>query len=418
MPTALCLLAVLPIAVVARGADAPERIVFGPLPSDAKQEATPTPPADPFEAAGFTVKESSWDSRPLKISRFACSWPGLHNPWVQAFRERYGFLKHIEKGVTETEKLLLLRQWVYQTVKFARGDPRELDPFVILDAPDKGWVCTQYAIAMQACAVACGWVAWNTHIECDHTAEEKSTSHAVTEIWINEMGKWVVFDAMKDAHHEKAGVMLSAAEVGREWVADQGAHVEVYKGVERQKVAGVRRGVLGGRNDAAGYFWNKHVWTWDPFRTFGSQEPDMQVSLIWDAHEGKQWYQGAPPNTSVVNALTRGALIFTRREADVYPDIGICSLNIRAGQQAGSVQVAVATFTPGLEAVLISTDGGAWAPAHEGADEVMKQGRRLRFDWPLHEGENKLSVRTRNEFGILGKATNVRVVLAKKPQGD
>jgi len=398
---------------------APQPVIFSVLPGDAKNVVPDTPPVEPFEKAGFQVVAASWDNRALHLSRFPLPMVSPHMRRVAALRQNYDFLQAMEAGRTEFEKLLLLRQWVKGKIRTSLRDEVDwVDPLTILDrAGERGFVCTQYAAVMQCCALAAGWMALTVHVDHDHPEDEPSTSHAVVEIWVNELRKWVVFDPMNDVHYEKDGVPLSVAEICAEYVADGGKSVVACRGPQRQIVPRGRRHRALVRGEASGYFWNKYVWGHEPFGSFGSAEPDMQVGYITAAHEGKVWWQGRPPNNYILHAIQRGALHFTRRLADVNPDIGTVMLRISEatmvqpdGSHAptpGKVRVTAKTFTPAFDAILVSVDGAEYAPLKGDKDHEQV----FSFDWPLHGGENRLAVRTRNEFGVLGYPTTVNVTL-------
>ncbi len=391
--------------------DAPKPVLFSELLPQESADS-PAPPVEPFEKAGFRVSSLTWNSRRPRVSRFPLPEHSRHNPLLNMFRDRYDFLKHIERGTSEFEKLLLMRQWIYLQVPTQnRNDSPMVDPFKILDrcAEGEAFVCTQYGALMQSCALAAGWTALSLHIDHDHEQDEPSTSHAVAEVWVNELAKWVVFDPMIDAHYEKDGVPLSAADVQREYIRNKGADVVPVVGVERRKVERARPNKNLKRGEASGYFWNKYVWGRNPFARNGSMEQDMQLSYITEAHEGKGWWQGRPPKNDIVNAIKRGALIQTRRLADINPDIGVCGLDIRSAERPGAVRVRVNVFLPAFEAILVSFNGGEYRPIE--AEKEYES--RFDFEWDLREGENRLGVRARNEFGIVGPSTEVIAAVTK-----
>lgn len=284
---------------------------------------------------------------------------------------------------------------------FSGTDP--LDPFKILDLAAAGarFICTQYSIVLHACAVAAGWVARLVHVDSDHGPDEPSTSHGVVEVWVNELRKWVVLDAMYDVHYEKKGVLLNVHEMAQEWIRNAGRNVEVRIGMPRRKVRHSGKGVLHRRHESSAYFWAKHLWTWDPFTSFGTSPVDCQLCLIGPEHDGRMWYQGKPPQTYPLHAIKRGALQFTRRHADIYPDMNTVRLALGVASGKPAVSVRVETCTPGFDALLIQLDGGDWRPAD------------LRFDWYPHPGVNSLSVRTRNQFGMFGAPSTVTAVLKR-----
>ena len=177
--------------------------------------------------------------------------------------------------------------------------------------------------------------------------------------------------------------------------------MDVCVGLGREKVEHSNKVRLPGRHESCCYFWCLHAWHCDPFGESGSWKPRLKLVLVGDAHEGKTWFQGAPPDTSPHGYYSDGSFQFTRREADVYPDVGTCRLELSEGERPGTVRVEVGTLTPGFEALLVKIDGGEFRPAE------------LKFDWYVHEGENRLAVRTRNQLGACGKESNLRAILKR-----
>ncbi len=383
--------------------DHPQPTVHERLPNDDAWSHVGEPPKEPFEAAGFRVEELEWDNRPIRWTRFPFPWPDRANPRLVRFRERYDFARAIEAGASEFERLLLLREWVHRQIPSGQPVIPTSDPFEILDTAARGgtFYCTHYSIVFHACAVASGWVSRKLGIDSDHTADEPSTHHGVDDVFVNELGKWVAMDAHHNVHYEKGGVPLSPWETAQEYVRNGGKDVDVCVGLEREKSAKSNKVCLPGRHESCCYFWCLHHWHADPFSDFGSWKPRLSLVLVGDAHKGKTWFQGAPPETHPHGCYSDGSFQFTRREADVYPDVGTCRIELSKGERPGTVRVGVGTFTPGLDALLLKVDDGELRPAE------------LKFDWYVHEGENSLAVRTRNQLGMLGKESNLRAVLRK-----
>lgn len=383
--------------------DCPQPTVHERLPNDDAWGRAGDPPEEPFEAAGFEVAEIGWNNRAIRRTRFPFPWPDRANPRLVRFGERYDFARAIEAGASEFERLLLLREWVHRQIPSGQPVIPTSDPFEILDTAARGgtFYCTHYSIVFQACAVACGWVSRKLGIDSDHTADEPSTHHGVDDVFVNELGKWVAMDAHHNVHYEKGGVPLSPWETAQEYVRNGGKDVDICVGLGREKVANSNKVRLPGRHESCCYFWCLHQWHADPFSDFGSWKPMLKLVLVGDAHEGKTWFQGAPPDTSPHAYYSDGHFQFTRREADVYPDVGTCRLELSKGERPGTVRVSVGTCTPGLDALLLKVDDGELRPAE------------LKFDWYVHEGENRLAVRTRNQLGACGKESNLRAVLRK-----
>ncbi len=383
--------------------DHPQPAVHPPLPNDEAWAVVGEPPREPFEAAGFQVGEIEWDNRPIRWTRFPFPWPDRKNRRLRQFRERYEFEAPIKHGESEFERLLLLREWVHGQIPPGQPVIQTGDPFEILDTAARGgtFYCTHYSIVFHACAVASGWVSRKLGIDSDHTAEEPSTHHGVDDVFVNELGKWVAMDAHHNVHYERGGVPLSPWEIACEYARNGGKDVDVCVGLERRKVEHSNKRRLPGRHESRCYFWCLHQWHCDPFSEFGTWRPKLSLVLVGDAHDGKTWFQGAPPKTYPHMCYSDGSFQFTRREADVYPDVGTCRLELSKDGRPGTVHVEVGTFTPGFEALLVKTDDGSFRPAG------------LKFDWYVHEGENRLSVRTRNQLGAWGRESTIRAVLKR-----
>jgi hypothetical protein len=384
----------------------PPYVTHLPMPQDDDLTKIEPPPKEPFAAAGFEAKALEWDNRPIRHTRIPFTWPSKDAPLLRRFTERYDFLSFIEQGTSEWERVMLMREWIFRNIPKGRPVADPLDPFRILDTAAAGarYICTQFMVALHACFIAAGWPSRRVQSDSDHTADEHSTSHGIVDVWVNDLDKWVMFDAMYNVHYEKDGVPLSAWELGNEWIADQGGHVDVCIGMERKRVARCGKGVLREQHESSAYFWVKHTWTWDPFSSYGSGPVDSSLCLLGDVHDGKMWYQGRPPHAYPLNAIQRGAIQFTKRVADVYPDMNRCRLAVSPSEKKTAVHVKVNTFTPGFDTLLVRVDGTSWRRAD------------AEFDWYPHPGENVLSVCARNEWGILGKPVTVKAMLGPPPK--
>jgi hypothetical protein len=73
-------------------------------------------------------------------------------------------------------------------------------------------------------------------------------------------------------------------------------------------------------------------------------------------------------------------------------------LTLEQTPEAGILHVTADTFTPDLQSLLVSIDGGTWKTTPAA------------FAWSVHPGSNSLSVRTRNIAGVEGKPSIVKIV--------
>ncbi|MCD6365288.1 MAG: transglutaminase domain-containing protein [Planctomycetes bacterium] len=382
-------------------------IVHQPMLSDADAEQVRDAPTAPFEAAGYVVESLEWNNPPALRTRFAFPWTDVANARLEEFRNRYDFLRVIEGIDNELEQMVALREWVRRRIP--RGSPvkSDVDIFSILDLSASGgtFYCSHYAMVLQAVFVACGWTARHIGIDCDHTCDEPSEHHGVVDVFNNDLGKWMAIDAKHNVYFEKNSVPLSPWELSCLSAADGGQEVDICLGPDRKKHTIEQiEGMDSWREYRPGeYFWCRQPMHCDPFSGIGSAVPPLALVLVGDQHEGKDWYQGKPPDTHIHNGYRHGSFQFTRRYADVYPDIGTSELSLGETSAANAVKVSVATLTPNLDTVMIRVDDGLAGPAGE------------EFDWYLHEGANELTVQTRNKFGRVGKVSSVKTVLKKAP---
>jgi len=368
-------------------------------------EVSLAPPVEPFEEAGFLVRSAVWENEPVRWSRFPFPYSDASSPRLQAFLDRYDFARVIDGVEDEFQQLVMVRDWVHHAIPSGMPVVSASDPFEILDEAAAGgtFFCSHYAIVLQSCLTALGWTARHVGIDSDHGPDESSTHHGVVDVYVNSLRKWVALDAHHEVHYEKEGVPLSPWEISCEYAATEGESVEVRVGTEMKRVEKSTQISLSYRNEACSYFWGYHYWGVDPLAETGhwTLAPRLKPVLVGPAHEGKVWYQGAPPKTHPHNGYSDGSFQFTRRTADSYPGIGTCHLVLSELTHGQAVRVSAETFTPNLETILGSIDKGPFRPVGTS------------FDWYPHQGDNVLAVKTRNRFGKTGPVSLVSVTLEK-----
>ena len=399
-------------------------------PEDASFALAAQPPAGPFEAAGFQVLACHWENQPNRTSRFPCAWPDFNNDRLQAFRQRYDFLSLMDGASSEFERLLLLRHWVHRALQTERATERidrwTPDPLAVLDLSGSGarFQCTQYAKVLQACAVASGWCARHVGIGSFNVPDELAYHHGVVDVFVNELAKWVALDAHYDLHYEKAGVPLSPYEIGEGYFRTKGAGVDICRGPGATRQEKNVLGTVAGAHESSRYYWNLHRWSFcDPFNLPSTRIPQqLMLVLVGERHQGQVWHQGDAKDVSTRHlhcGYTHGYFQFTRREADVYPDLGTCRVELERSEKVKAVKVKVGTYTPNFDALLVKLDERPLRPVGFDVDWHVHAGEylpELVFDWYLREGENRLGVCTRNKFGVLGRCSTVRAVLKSREE--
>ncbi len=399
-------------------ADFPHLVTHTAVPDDPYDQPAGNPPKEPFEALGAQVEKLTWDNRGVKRSLFPMPVPDWSNERLQAFREKYDFLDAIKGVDSEFQRLLLLRNWVNRKIApnnlledqpsfFKRPYPDEsFGPFRTLDTAGHGcrWWCPHYSQTLRAVLTACGYVARHVGNISIYSPEEGARTHGVTDVFVQELGKWVQLDAHYDVHYERDGVPLSPYEIGEEWFKNDGKDVNVCVGTERKVVDHALK-KFSDQHESCRAYWNQHRWYMDPFSNhgtwFATWDAQLVLTLVGERHEGVVAYRGRNPGSEADAGYSDGRIQYTTREANVYPDIGTSHLKIQEGKDKGkgTIRVQVGTYTPNLEAIEIKVDDRPWADTE------------VDFEWFPHVGENTLEVRTRNKFGNRGRPSTINAVL-------
>jgi hypothetical protein len=89
--------------------------------------------------------------------------------------------------------------------------------------------------------------------------------------------------------------------------------------------------------------------------------------------------------------------LLSNRVADFYPSLNQVAVDLQQHDQ-DTLTVNLDSMTPNLARYEAAIDEKAWTTARPG------------FKWALHDGENRLKVRTVNTFGVAGRPTALRVM--------
>lgn len=375
-------------------------------------------PVAPFEYAGAKVLHAEWNNRGIIRSRFPMPTIDFQNSQLQMFLNKFhAYLDYMKEGKTEWEQILLIRDWMHRAVPrsaydksivniYARPYPKGEgpDPFTMLETAGAGlaWWCPHFSYMLSLLYNGAGFVSRKLGNVSKYHPKLGVLCHGVTDVFVNDLGKWVQMDAHHDIHYTKNGVPLSPGEIGQEYFENEGQSVDRIVGLKEEKVSANVLRTVTGCHEAERAYWNRYIWGMDPFHAVGSWAPELAMQYIQSRHKGEYCYQGQGEDCSLHVVYKKGIMQYTERKADVYPDMNTSRIEISNSDTGkGSVRVNVGTFTPNFDALMVKVDDG------------IEQPRDLSFKWFLHVGENNLTVRTRNKFGRFGKPSSVKVVLEK-----
>jgi hypothetical protein len=315
------------------------------------------------------------------------------NPKLRELREKYRLAEVIASGRDEFDQQVLLMDWTHQRFKkFGRPTSPAQDALGILAAIEEGhtFFCAHYAKVLVSAAASIGWVDRELALRRHQgVAKDGSSEHAVTEIWSNQYGKWVMLDPTSNLYLEKDGVPLNAFEIRQEWFYHEGRDLVFVVGKDRKRYRKADLPIVlktfAGFGDLAinpdeldkygfiGYIPNTNL--------LDAREDYGQMFITKDALcAGTRWHQRLAPSNPAV---------------DPYFPINQAALSFLPGEDG--LQVRIQTLTPNFQAFEIESGSEQWTTA---------QGV---FPWKLKLGLNELRVRSVNRFGVRGPVSGVSV---------
>ena len=124
-------------------------------------------------------------------------------------------------------------------------------------------------------------------------------------------------------------------------------------------------------------------------------EPIAQGRAPWAWTGYWNWDDGLTPRSARWSN-------YTGRTSDLDWSLNQVRWAAQTGIRPGKVTLRLGTVTPDLDTFLARIDGGDWLPVGPS------------FPWTLHEGTNRIDLRTRNRAGVLGVISHIELDYAVK----
>ncbi len=323
-------------------------------------------------------------------------------PWDDSLlvelRARYDLAAVVDSAHGEWHAQQLLCHWVHNRIADGTPEVEATGAIEILDAAAEGkkfW-CSYYAITYVQCALALGWQARKISLDHFHDAGGVgSRHHGAAELWSNKWRKWIYIDPQSDLHFEREGVPLSAWEVRRQWLLNDGADVEHVTGVAPDSVhknPAIRWWDLPDEDETALFFWLIYH---DSYSRWDSTSPSPFYTPRDSFTMGKTWYQGGD---SLYEHAGYRLKLFRPVDniEDLYWSVGVVEATI-TGVKRGQIILGLETWLPDFGRFEVSFDGGDWETV-ENPDTLV---------WSLGMGMNGISLRALNTAGVAGPATTI-----------
>jgi hypothetical protein len=317
------------------------------------------------------------------------AYEDYYHPRVQRLRERYGLDRVVAGETDEFKRILLLRHWIHTTMAIddAHPTPVKFDTFAILDAALKGgkFNCTHFSIVQQAVLNSYGYVTRRLGIGPGLPEEGFDGHHAVNEVWVNSLAKWVAVDAKYDLHFEKDGIPLSALEIRDEVWKNRGRDLTPAFGPERKPTDPRMNSPFWGRwATPIVYRWLSWETSTNRFTAYPAAPSSTLVMYDDPIFRENTWYRDGKPHW----AYGTPYLLKIANRHWIYWTPNVISAKVDfTGKQ---VRIQLESFTPNFKTYQMRVGDGPW----QDCDELLQM--------DVKESVQHYAFRAVNLFGVTG----------------
>ncbi len=180
-------------------------------------------------------------------------WEDFCHPHLQALRQKYNLDGVVAGANSDLERAVRLRDWVKSRWDHEQPvTPPPWDALYFLDRTDKkieAFYCVHYSITFMQCCLTLGIPARLINLGrgiCRQDTERgygremdanaPCDEHVVNEVWVDDLGKWVMMDVDFDIHYSLDGLPLNALEIHRALVEDHLDRLSVCEGPHAYKL--------------------------------------------------------------------------------------------------------------------------------------------------------------------------------------
>ena len=154
-----------------------------------------------------------------------------NTPYLKKLRSRYSLDEIIKNSKTDMEKALSILHWVHALWPHnGNNTPEKNDAISIIEESKKGknFRCVEYGIVSAACLNAVGLKARVLALKTKNVETTKyGAGHVVTEVYLNDLKKWVFLDGQWDVMPLLNGVPLNAVEFQKA-IAENFQQIELH----------------------------------------------------------------------------------------------------------------------------------------------------------------------------------------------
>jgi len=139
------------------------------------------------------------------------------NSYLEELKTKYPLNTLIENAKSDAEKILIVLNWTnHQWKHNGNNSPKKNDAISILDEAKEGgqFPCFAYAIVLRDQLNAIGYNARTIYLKTKNAqTSKKSPGHVATEVYLNDLKKWVFIDGQFNVMPFLDGIPLNAIEL-------------------------------------------------------------------------------------------------------------------------------------------------------------------------------------------------------------
>jgi Transglutaminase-like superfamily len=310
-----------------------------------------------------------WDNPDL-------GWTSLHRfddpnqAKLKQLRDEYRLGDVIAGKKTELDKQIALMTWVHGRWRHdGWNEPSSSDALTILKeaAAGRHFRCVEYSVTLAQVLQAVGFPARRIGLRRDGVSYGAGKGHVVSEVWNNELGKWILLDGQNNATWRDADQVLDAAEVRERFLGGKADRLRMVQHgsswIKEWKEKDQRR-------EWVVYFHHLSYPQNNNIFTRGKSNRDVELIRAGESHE--LLFQGSP---QVGHAQTQD-------RAQIYPRLNLVHMDLGTSGNKGTisniVDVALTNSAPGFDHYLISESGRSG-----------RQHRSDTFKWSLGQAQTR-----------------------------
>ncbi len=353
-------------------------------------------------------------------SSYPFSYENLNHLDLKKYRESHKLDQIIKGAGSEFEIMMRLLNWAYRVplrseayswnwndvtrtpvIAEGTGMPQLNGPFF------KGRrmieMCLYPNQALIGALLSLGYQARHINIH-----SEGESGHEVTEVWSNELNKWIYMDATRDYYYfdPETGIPFNLLEL-HNLLAAKMPRVEDWKRpfapeIGKELVKDLKVGQRQGNNpfpiqdgggdhllEIMGHF---RIIPRNDFLSNPLPVPVHTGDTMWGWDGFLNWYDQVFPKRDEYQR-------YSDRASDFYQPLNQAKINLMETDKSGVLKVIVDSFTPGgSDGILVKLNEDNW----------QSQSQTV-WDWQLLAGLNTIKVRAKNTRGILGPVSEIQV---------